>query len=245
VQVLPDAAAVAEHVARLFADLLDHRPDAVLGLATGATPIPIYRRLVAQVRHGRLSFRQAASFNLDEYVGIGADHPASFRHAMQRHLFDHVDLDPARAHVPDGSAADLEAEAARYEHTIRQAGGIDLQLLGIGRNGHIGFNEPGSALDSRTRVVTLAPATRAANRRAFPPGETVPTRALTMGIGTILEARAIVLVATGAAKASAVAAALEGPVAPSCPASALQAHRGAAIICDAAAASGLTGLGRR
>ncbi len=238
--VLDDAAAIARHVAAMFAGLLTDRPNAVLGLATGGTPVPIYQALIARHRAGEISFRDAASFNLDEYVGLPRTHPASFAYFMATTLFDHVDITPSRTHIPDGMATDAEAESARYEAAIAKAGGIDLQLLGIGANGHVGFNEPGSAFASRTRKVTLTASTRAANRRFFAGGE-VPEQALTMGIGTILEARALVLVATGAGKAEAIARMLQAPPSPDCPASALQLHPDATVVCDREAARLLDG----
>lgn len=235
--VLPDeeraAAAAAEHVlCRLAA-----RPRLVLGLATGATMVPLYACLVAAHRQGRASFLAASSFNLDEYVGLPGDHPGSYRATMRRLLFDHVDMDPARARLPDGTASDPDAEAARYEAGISAEGGIDLQLLGLGGNGHIGFNEPPADFASRTHVAMLAATTRAANRPLFPPGEAVPARAITMGIRTILDAREILLVATGQAKAEAVRRALTGPVTPDCPASVVQTHGNTTVVLDAAAAA--------
>ncbi len=233
--VLDDAEAVASHVAAMFVALLMERPNAVLGLATGGTPVPIYQALIAHHRAGRVSLRDATSFNLDEYVGLPGTHPASFAHFMAATLFDHVDIDPSHTHIPDGMAEDATAESSRYEAAITEAGGIDLQLLGIGANGHVGFNEPGSAFTSRTRKVTLTASTRAANRRFFAGGE-VPEHALTMGIGTILDARALVLVATGAGKAEAIARMLQPPPSPDCPASALQLHPAATVVCDREAA---------
>lgn len=229
----------AAAVAARFEARLDAFPASTLGLATGRTPRGVYAGLVAAFAAGRVSFAAATSFNLDEYVGLAAAHPASFASYMREQLFSKVDLGAARAHVPRGDAADPNAEARRYERAIEAAGGIDLLLLGIGGNGHIGFNEPGSDIASRTRVVELSAATREANARDFPAGETPPERAITMGIATILEAREIVLLATGAAKAEAVAAALAGPLTEACPASALRLHPRVTFICDAAAAGGL------
>lgn len=236
VLVLDTAADVARHVAGRFLHLL--RRPCVLGLATGSTTLPIYARLVEAHRAGRASFRHMTTFNLDEYVGLVPGHPASFVRFMREALFDHVDIDPARVHLLDSAVPDPAAEAERYERAIRTAGGIDLQLLGIGANGHIGFNEPGSALSSRTRCVTLAPSTRDANRHFFD-SEPVPRQALTMGIATILDAREIMLAATGPSKARAVACAVDGPITPECPASALQAHAAATIVCDREAVAGL------
>ena len=240
--ILDDPAKAAAHVGELVAETLAKSPTTVLGLATGATMWPVYDWLIAAYRNGRVSFSRAISFNLDEYVGLGAAHPASFAATMRRMLFDGADFAPGRTHLPDGTAAGLDAEAARYEAAIRTAGGIGLQLLGIGRNGHIGFNEPDSRLDSTTRVVALTENTRAANRASFPPEQAVPHQAITMGIGTILRARRIVLLATGQAKAAAVARAWAGEPGPDCPASALQEHRAALFVCDRQAASGITAL---
>src|SRR5690606_19947837 len=171
------------------------------------------------------------SFNLDEYIGLPQDHPASFRAYMRRHLFDQVDLPPGSGRLP-GVDGDIIKACEDYEAAIRDAGGIDLQLLGIGRNGHIGFNEPGSDFESRKREVELTPCTRAANKADFPADESVPGSAVTMGIGTILEAREIVLVATGASKAEALRAAFKAPPSADCPASALQAHPRVRVFCD-------------
>ena len=237
--IMDDPAKAAAHVGELVAETLAKTPATVLGLATGATMRPVYDWLLAAYRDGRVSFSHAISFNLDEYAGLGAAHPASFAASMRRMLFDGADFAPGHTHLPDGTAAGLDAEAARYEAAIRAAGGIGLQLLGIGRNGHIGFNEPGSAPDSVTRVVTLTDGTRAANQNSFPVGQAVPHRAITMGIGTILRARRIVLLATGGAKAEAVARAWSGPPAPDCPASALQEHAAVSFVCDRDAAAAI------
>jgi glucosamine-6-phosphate deaminase len=223
--------AVADAVARYMAEALQARPAITLGLATGKTFVPIYEALVSICRDEGLSFAEAASFNLDEYVGLAPDHKATFRRYMEDNLFRHVDLPAERALLPDAS----ENAGADYERGIAARGGIDLQLLGIGRNGHIGFNEPGSGFDSRTRVVTLTPSTIAANTSDFPPGEVPPPEAITMGIGTILEAREIVLVATGAAKAEALSRAFFAQPDVDCPASALQRHGHVTVFCDEAA----------
>ena len=243
--VFDDPAAAAAHVGQLVAETVAEIPATVLGLATGATMRPVYVWLLAAHRGGRLSFSRATSFNLDEYAGLGPAHPASFAATMRRMLFDGADFAPGRTHLPDGTAAGLEAEAARYEAAIRAAGEIGLQLLGIGRNGHIGFNEPGSRLDSTTRVVALTEDTRAANRAGFPSGEEVPNQAITMGIGTIMRARRIVLLATGLAKAEAVARAWAGAPGSDCPASALQGHPATLFVCDREAASGIAAPGER
>lgn len=239
VLVFPDRDAAVARIARAVIDTLAARPDAVLGLATGGTMEPVYARLVAACHGGAVSFARARTFNLDEYVGLAQDHPRSYHRYMAEQLFDHVDLAPGATALPRGDAPDPAAEAAAYEAAIAQAGGVDLQLLGIGRNGHIGFNEPTSSLTSRTRVKTLTRSTREANARYFPSFEATPRYAITMGIGTVLDARAAVLLALGAEKAPAVRAAVEGPLSAFCPASALQLHRDATIILDRDAASAL------
>ncbi len=238
VLVIDDPAEAAARVAGIVADVLRDRADAVLGLATGETMRPVYARLVELHRAGRLDLSRATTFNLDEYVGIAPDHPASFHSFMRETLFGPLGLEPARTHLPRGDAADPAAEARRYEAAIAAAGGIDLQLLGIGRNGHVAFNEPASSLASRTRVTTLAEATRTANAPAFG-DEPVPRRAITTGIATILDTRACVLLATGAAKSDAVARMVEGPLGADCPATALQLHPATTVVLDAAAASRL------
>ncbi|MBP7241143.1 glucosamine-6-phosphate deaminase [Amaricoccus sp.] len=230
--------AAVRRAAGLIADHVRGRADAVLGLATGGTMLPLYERLAALHREG-LSFAGVTTFNLDEYVGLAPDHPASYRTYMNDLLFRHIDIDIARTHLPRGDAADPTAEAVRYEAMIAEAGGLSLQLLGVGRNGHIGFNEPTSSLASPTRIKTLTESTRAANRQYFGPDETPPAYAITMGVGTILAARECLLLATGATKAEAVAAMVEGPVAAVCPASALQMHARATVVLDRDAAAGL------
>lgn len=231
-----DEEGVAAHVAALIEARLTQDPRLILGLATGRTPRPVYRHLAEAWRAGRIRFRDAVSFNIDEYAGLAASDPASFHAYMEEALFAHVDLPAGSRHIPDGAAPDLAAEAERYERAITAAGGIGLQLLGLGVNGHIGFNEPGSPHDSRTRLVRLATSTRQANARDFPPGHDVPTHALTMGIATLLGAREIVLAVAGAHKAQALKAALEGPVTEGVPASALQGHERLHVVCDEAAA---------
>lgn len=235
--ILPTAQDAAKAAADHIAVKVKGGSVRVLGLATGRTPIALYQRLVDHVAGGKLDLRMIESFNLDEYVGLRAEDPCSFHAYMQQHLFSHAPL--KHSYLLEGDAEDPFAECDRYEREIRDAGGIDLQLLGIGQNGHIGFNEPESAHDSRTRPVTLNAMTRAANQPDFPGGRTVPEQALTMGIGTILEARVLVLLATGAAKAQALNAALQGAVSLECPASALQAHADLTVFADTEAASRL------
>lgn len=237
--IQPDADAVATYGADVFQRQLQHKPSSVLGLATGSTPVALYRQLIERNRRGQISFRQVTSFNLDEYLGLAASHPQSYRQFMHEQLFSHIDIDPANTHVPAGDAADPHRACRDYETTITTAGGIDLQLLGIGRNGHIGFNEPSSSLGSRTRIKTLTRETIADNARFFAEDEYQPHLSITMGIGTILEARQILLLATGAGKAEAIAAAVEGPLSAACPASALQLHPQVIIVVDEAAASQL------
>lgn len=237
VLILPDAQAATRCAGDLVLGAVRANPALVLGLATGGTMEPLYRHL-AQAR-GALSFAGVTTFNLDEYVGLPPTHPQSYHSYMHHHLFGLIDIPPARAHLPRGDAPDPQAEAARYEAAIAAAGGIGLQLLGLGTNGHIGFNEPNSSLGSRTRIKTLTRSTRADNARFFDHPADVPRHAITMGIATILDAREIVLLATGQAKARAARAMIEGPLAAMCPASVLQLHPKATIILDAAAAQDL------
>jgi glucosamine-6-phosphate deaminase len=237
VLILQDASAATRRAGDLVLDALRTDPGLVLGLATGGTMEPLYRHL-AQNR-GPVSFSRVTTFNLDEYVGLPPAHPHSYHSYMHRHLFGHIDIDPARTHLPKGDAPDPVAEAARYDAAIAAAGGIGLQVLGLGANGHIGFNEPASSLGSRTRVKMLAARTRADNARFFDRPGDVPRFAITMGIATILQARDVVLLATGPSKSGAVRDMIEGPLCAMCPASALQMHRRATIILDEDAASDL------
>jgi len=240
IHVFDHPRAATRYAAEALAGVVAQRPQAVLGLATGGTMPPVYTDLLTIAQDREIAFSDIRSFNLDEYVGLSPDHPRSYWHFMRRHLFDHIDADSDRLAVPRGDAEDANAEARRYEDAIRQVGGIDLQLLGLGANGHIGFNEPGASFSSRTRVEILAEDTRRANARFFGDGEVVPSRAITMGIGTILEAKAILLLATGEGKAEAACAMIEGTVEEQCPASALRCHGDVTILLDRAAASGLS-----
>jgi glucosamine-6-phosphate deaminase len=208
-----------------------------LGLATGSSPLSVYRELIRRHREEGLSFAAVRAFLLDEYVGLPAGHPQSYTQVIRTEFADHVDL--AGVFGPDGSAFDVEAAAASYDALVVGAGPIDVQLLGIGANGHIGFNEPGSPLDSRTRVTTLTSQTRQDNARFFASVDEVPHRVITQGLGTISAARHLVLIATGSHKAAAVAAALEGPVTPKCPASVLQRHPMVTVVVDEGAAGRL------
>jgi glucosamine-6-phosphate deaminase len=219
---------------------LAEAPDLVLGLPTGRTPIPLYRELVRLHGAGRADFSGATTFNLDEFLGLDPRDPRSYRAFMQTHLFDHVNLPPRRIQFLNGAARDVDRECRRYERAIDRAGGIDLQILGLGMNGHIGFNEPARALAARTHRTRLTAATRRANASFFDNRlGAVPREALSMGMATILHARRIVLLATGAAKARCVARMIEGPVTPRLPASFLQLHRKAEIWLDRAAAGNL------
>jgi glucosamine-6-phosphate deaminase len=235
-----DPDAVAELTCRLIAARVRAKPDLVLGLATGRTMERVYNRLVAKHQEEGLDFSKCRSFNLDEYIGVPPADEHSYRFYMNHHLFSRVNIDLANTHVPDGMATDLRAGAARYEQLIRDAGGIDVQLLGIGEAGHIGFNEPLSALMSRTRDKALTPLTLKQNAEMFggDPGK-VPKRAVTMGVGTILDARELLLLATGKAKASILAKAVEGPITAMISASAIQLHPNCKVIVDQDAAGEL------
>ncbi len=226
-------------MAELIAQSVIAQPDVVLGLASGRTMEPVYDELVRMHRDEELDFSRCRTFNLDEYIGLAANDPRSFHYFMRRRFFDHVNIQSNHTHLPDGMAPDLEAECENYEKLIAANGGIALQLLGIGLNGHIGFNEPQSALDSRTLVQELSPLTRTQNASFFPSLEEVPRRAITMGIGTILDTRRCVLLATGVGKAKIVSKAIEGPLTTAIAASALQLHPNCTIVLDKAAASGL------
>ena len=226
-------------VAQRAADILEvHvRRGENLGLATGSTPLSTYQELVRRHREEGLSFAGCHAFLLDEYVGLAADHEQSYRETIRREFTRRIDIPDARVHGPDGSAEDLQSASESYERLLRDADGIDVQVLGVGTDGHIGFNEPGSSLVSRTRVKTLHPQTVQDNARFFGSSGEVPRLVLTQGLGTIVEARHLVLLATGAQKAEAVAALVEGPLAAVCPASVLQWHPRATVICDDAVAA--------
>ena len=235
--ILPDAAAIGAVAADAIEALLHRKPDAVLGLATGSSPLSIYDELATRHGAGRLSFRQVRGFTLDEYVGLPADHPERYRNVIDTVFVDRVDFAEGAVQGPDGLAADIPAACAAYEAAIADAGGVDLQILGIGTDGHIGFNEPGSSLASRTRIKTLTEQTRRDNARFFGDDiEAVPTHCLTQGLGTILDARHVVLVATGRSKAEAVHHLVEGAVSAMWPASVLQHHPHVTVLLDDAAA---------
>ena len=238
--ILSTPAEVGELAARKIATAVGRNPATVLGLATGSSPLAIYAELAARVRAGSLDTALVRCFALDEYVGLSPTHPESYASVIHREVVEPLGLDPGRVRVPDGCAADLEAACADYEAAIAQAGGVDLQILGIGANGHVGFNEPTSSLRSRTRLKTLAPQTRADNARFFDDPAQVPTHCVTQGLGTIMDARELLLVAQGAGKAEAIVKAVEGPVTSMCPGSVLQFHPRATVIIDEAAAAELT-----
>ncbi len=236
----PHESRAESHAAGIIAQALRARPDLVLGLATGRTMKRVYVRLVRLHQQDGLDFSRCRTFNLDEYIGLPAQHPGSYRRYMEEHLFRHINLPAKHAHVPDGMTSDVTGECQRYEALIRAAGGIDLQLLGLGLTGHIGFNEPGSPFDSRTREVRLTELTRKQNAGPFGGiASAVPATAITMGLGTIMEARECLLLVRGAAKASILARVLDGPVTPMTPGSMLQWHPHCQVVVDAGAARDL------
>lgn len=235
-----DYAAMSRRAADIIAAQVLLKPNCVLGLATGSTPVGAYARLVELYRAGELSFAQVKSVNLDEYKGLAPTHDQSYRYFMQKNLFDHVDIDPANTNVPDGLAEDAEAECVRYDGLIASLGFADLQLLGLGRNGHIGFNEPGDCFVKPTHVVDLTQSTIDANARFFASAGDVPRQALTMGIGCIMAARRVLVVASGEDKADAVAKMVSGPITPEVPASILQLHNDVVLVADEAALSKLS-----
>ena len=240
VVILNNPEAVADYGANIFIERLKKIPESVLGLATGSTPVALYQRLIDACDKKEISFSQAKTFNLDEYLGLEETHPQSYRFFMNDKLFNHIDINKKNTFVPFGNAENPIQACKDYEELIAQSGGIDIQLLGIGRNGHIGFNEPSSGLMSRTRVKTLTKATIEDNARFFETWEFQPHLSITMGIGTILDSRKVVLLATGENKADAIRHTVEGPLSASCPASALQLHQNALIVIDEAAGSKLT-----
>lgn len=237
-RVFPDYEAMSAAVADAVALRLKEQPSSVLMLPTGTTPLGMYSRLVEMHRSGEISFSEATFFNLDEYLGLAPGHPASYHVYMKENFYGLIDADPARVFVPDGAAPDPESECERYEEAIRQAGGIDVCVLGIGRNGHIGFNEPGAPFDSRTRIVRLSESTRLVNAGDFE-ADRAPECAITVGMATIFEATEVLLLASGTNKAAAVAAAVEGEVTESVPASMLKKHPKTTLFLDEDAASDL------
>jgi glucosamine-6-phosphate deaminase len=223
--ILDDGQAVAQQGADLLSQQLQKKADSVLGFASGSTPIELYQELIKRHQRKLLNFNKCTSFNLDEYVRIGPNHPQSYRYFMQRHLFDHTDIEPLKTHLPVGNGMDNNTEAETYDQLVATHGGIDLQVLGIGRNNHIGFNEPSSSLSSRYRVKTLTSNTVVDYSHFFNDGEYQPRCAITLGIANILEGPKVVLLATGSGKSEAVKAMIEGPVSSMRPASALQMHK--------------------
>jgi len=230
---------LSEKAAKIIADAIRNKPNLVLGLATGGTPVGCYRELVRMHKEEKLDFSRVVTFNLDEYIGLPPTHPQSYRYFMNENLFNHVNIRMENTHIPDGMTDDPQKTCEEFEKAIETAGGIDLQLLGIGTNGHIAFNEPGSPFNSRTRVVEISEQTRKDNARFFQSIDEVPRQAISMGIGTIMEARKIVLLASGARKADAVAKSVKGPITEEVPASILQKHPNCTFILDEAAASKL------
>ena len=235
--IAKDPAEVGKLAADIFQEIVAAKPDCVLGLATGSTPLPLYRELIEREKAGKINFSQVRSANLDEYKGLSGDHPQSYRYFMQENLFDHISIDPANTMVPDGLAEDVEAMCADYEAKIEALGGVDIQLLGIGHDGHIGFNEPCDYFPAATHEVELEEITRQANKRFFDSIDEVPTAAYTMGIGTVMAARKVLLLATGKDKAEIIQKSFFGPVTPMVPASILQFHPDVTVIVDDAAAS--------
>jgi glucosamine-6-phosphate deaminase len=236
ISIFRDPQSLAASLAARIAGAIQSNPSLVLGLPTGRTPLLLYEELVRLSRAGGADFSRVTTFNLDEFVGIPASHPGSYRSFMQRHLFDHLNIDPARINFLDGMAGDAAAEGCRYEAAIESAGGIDLLILGIGTNGHIGFNEPARGLAARTHRVTLKPETRRSNALLFGGDpDAVPAEALSMGMGTILDAKSVVLLATGERKAACVEQLVLGPITTDLPASFLQLHADVEIMVDEAA----------
>lgn len=231
---------ICREAARVIVEASRKKNDLVLGLATGSTSLGVYARLIEASKQGEIDFSRVRTFNLDEYLGLTEDHPHSYAYFMDQNFFRHINIKRASIHRLQGKPRDIERHCQDYEDLIRQAGGIDIQLLGIGRNGHIGFNEPGSSLSSRTRAQTLTRETVADNARFFSKDETVPAFVLTMGVGTIMEARTILLLAYGTNKSEAIFRCVEGPVTATVPASALQLHPQTTLIADEDAARRLT-----
>jgi glucosamine-6-phosphate deaminase len=233
--------AMSTEAARIVADRLRRKPNLVLGLATGSTPLGLYKELIRLHKEEGLDFSKVTTFNLDEYVSLPPKHDQSYHYFMQENLFKYINIDPRFVHIPQGMAKDIDAFCEWYEKRIDECGGIDIQVLGIGGNGHIAFNEPGSSLGSRTRIKTLTEPTRQDNARFFATMDEVPKYAITMGVGTIMDAKELLLVANKSGKADAVKAAVEGPITAMCPASIIQMHRSAFVLLDGEASSQLTG----
>ncbi|MCC6933497.1 MAG: glucosamine-6-phosphate deaminase [Deltaproteobacteria bacterium] len=237
--IQPSAQEVGIIAARMVAQIIRKKPYAVLGLPTGSTPLVMYKELIRMHREEKLDFSEVITFNLDEYVGISPEHPCSYNYYMYTNFFSSVNIKPHNINIPDGRARDIPKFCTEFERRIVEAGRIDLQILGIGADGHIGFNEPTSSLASRTRIKTLMPQTRQDNARFFPSLDEVPQHSLTMGIGTIMEAKQCLLMAAGEKKAEAIAKTVEGPITAIVPASALQFHQHTTVLIDEAAAGKL------
>ena len=233
---------MSRKAANILAAQVILKPDCVLGLATGSSPIGTYDQLVEGYEKGDLDFSEVKTFNLDEYIGLDHENDQSYYYFMHQHLFDRINIDPANTNVPNGMAEDIAAECERYEELIRSLGGVDIQLLGIGRNGHIGFNEPADSFDKMTHCVDLTESTIEANKRFFASADDVPRQAVSMGSGTIMKAKKILLIACGEDKADAVAKSFFGPVTPEVPASILQLHSDVVVIADTAALSKCPGV---
>ena len=227
--------------AKQVASQIKLKPDSVIGFATGSTPLGLYKELIRMHKEEGLDFSKVISFNLDEYVGLPPSHPESYHYFMWENLFKHININPSKVHIPMGMADNVEAFCDWYEEKINSYGGIDIQILGIGANGHIAFNEPGSSLGSRTRIKTLGKKTRLDNSRFFNNINEVPKYAITMGVGTIMEAKKLLLIANGINKADAIKATVEGPIMAKYPATIVQLHRYATVIIDKDAASKLEG----
>lgn len=238
-----DYDAMSRRAAQIIAAEVTHNPACLLGLATGSTPEGAYRYLVDWYKQGLLSFKDVLSVNLDEYVGLAPDHDQSYRYFMQSNLFDHVDISPEHTRVPDGLTKDPKAFCDEYDAYIRSQGYVDLQLLGIGRNGHIGFNEPGDCFVKETHVVDLAESTIDANARFFASRDDVPRQAISMGMGAIMGAKKVLLCASGEEKADAICRSVCGPITPECPGSILQLHKDVVVVVDEAAFSKLAAAG--
>lgn len=234
--VLRDYRSLSKHAAALVGELVCRRPAAVLGLATGSTPLGLYRELAGMARRGRIDLARATTFNLDEYYPMSRTNPRSYYYYMRRHFWGPLGIAPGRAHIPDGNPADPAAACRDYELKIQQAGGIDLQVLGIGINGHIGFNEPAPRLNAKTHLTSLSPETIAANSRFFEKAADVPRSAISMGLGTIMRAREILLLASGGSKARAIGETVKGGLTTAVPASLLQAHPRVTVMLDREAA---------
>jgi glucosamine-6-phosphate deaminase len=233
---------MSKEAAKIVADRLRKKPNLVLGLATGSTPLGLYKELIRMHKEEGLDFSKVTTFNLDEYIGLPPEHDQSYHYFMWESFFKHINIEPRFIHIPMGMAKDVDAFCQWYEQRMKEFGGVDLQILGIGGNGHIAFNEPGSSLGSRTRIKTLTGTTRMDNARFFKNSAEVPKYAITMGVGTIMDAKEIILLANKAGKADAIKAAVEGPITAMCPASIIQLHQTAFVIVDKDASTKLTGL---